>query len=79
MKAKEAPSPHDVRLAPLDTNPVFQSLGETYMLTQKNGSVMSIKDCIIDALKEENFRLQQKVQTQAQVQALEFFEIGIRK
>ena len=49
------------------------------MLTQKNGSVMSIKDCIIDALKEENFRLQQKVQTQAQVQALEFFEIGIRK
>ena len=28
-KAKEAPSPHEVRLAPLDTNPVFQSLGET--------------------------------------------------
>ena len=27
-KAKEAPSPHDVRLAPLDTNPVFQSLGD---------------------------------------------------
>ena len=26
-KAKEAPSPHEVRLAPLDTNPVFQSLG----------------------------------------------------
>ena len=26
-KAKEAPSPHKVRLAPLDTNPVFQSLG----------------------------------------------------
>ena len=25
-KAKEAPSPHEVRLAPLDTNPVFQSL-----------------------------------------------------
>ena len=23
-KAKEAPSPHEVRLAPLDTNPVFQ-------------------------------------------------------
>ena len=30
-KAKEAPSPHDVRLAPLDTNPVFQSLGEKYL------------------------------------------------
>ena len=27
-KAKEAPSPHEVRLAPLDTNPVFQSLRE---------------------------------------------------
>ena len=26
--AKEAPSPHEVRLAPLDTNPVFHSLGE---------------------------------------------------
>ena len=26
-KAKEAPSPHEVRLAPLDTNPVFQCLG----------------------------------------------------
>ena len=25
-KAKEAPSPHEVRLAPLDTNPVFQNL-----------------------------------------------------
>ena len=25
-KAKEAPSDHEVRLAPLDTNPVFQSL-----------------------------------------------------
>ena len=25
-KAKEAPSPHEVQLAPLDTNPVFQSL-----------------------------------------------------
>ena len=26
-KAKEAPSPHEVRLEPLDTNPVFQFLG----------------------------------------------------
>ena len=26
-KSKEAPSPHDVRLTPLDTNPVFQWLG----------------------------------------------------
>ena len=27
-KAKEAPSPHEVRLAPLDINPVFHSLGD---------------------------------------------------
>ena len=26
-KAKEAPSPHEVRTSPLDTNPVSQSLG----------------------------------------------------
>ena len=29
-KAKEAPSPHEVRLAPLDTNPIFQCLGGTF-------------------------------------------------
>ena len=28
--AKEAPSPHEVRLASLDTNPVFQSLGDSF-------------------------------------------------
>ena len=27
-KAKEAPSPHEVRLALLDTNPIFQCLRE---------------------------------------------------
>ena len=30
-KAKEAPSPHEGRLAPLDTIPVFQSLDETIL------------------------------------------------
>ena len=34
-KAKEAPSPHEVRLAPLDTNPVFQSLGGSYQVSHK--------------------------------------------
>ena len=29
-KAKEAPSPHEVRLAPLDTNPLFQVLGSNF-------------------------------------------------
>ena len=31
-KAKEAPSPHVVRLAPLDTNPVFQSNPDNKLL-----------------------------------------------
>ena len=29
-KAKEAPFPHEVRLTPLDTNPVFQCLWYIY-------------------------------------------------
>ena len=33
-KAKEAPSLHEVRLAPLDTNPVFQCLGENLRQTK---------------------------------------------
>ena len=32
-KAKEAPSPHEVRLNQLDTNPVFQCLGEGFGFT----------------------------------------------
>ena len=28
-KAKEVPSPNEVRLTPLDTNPVFQCLGKS--------------------------------------------------
>ena len=31
-KAKEAPSPHEVRLTPLDTNPVFLCLREVTLL-----------------------------------------------
>ena len=31
-KAKEAPSPYKVRLAPLDTNPTFQCLGVEFLL-----------------------------------------------
>ena len=31
-KAKEAPSPHKVRLDPLDTNPIFQRLEVKFML-----------------------------------------------
>ena len=35
-KAKEAPSPHRVRLTPLDTNPVFHSLGDKLILAWRN-------------------------------------------
>ena len=34
-KAKEVPSPHEARLTPLDTNQVFQCLGER--LARKRG------------------------------------------
>ena len=36
-KAKEAPSPHEVILRPLDTNPVFQCLEEKRLISQKKG------------------------------------------
>ena len=37
-KAKEAP-PHEVRLTPLDTNPVFLCLGENRIFAICNGSI----------------------------------------
>ena len=36
IKAKEAPSPHEVRLTPLDTNPVFQYLRASPSIHGKN-------------------------------------------
>ena len=36
-KAKEAPSPHEVRLTLLNTNPVFQYLGEEKMVHERAG------------------------------------------
>ena len=49
-KAKEAPSPHEVRLVLLDTNPVFQCLSEnvTYIfkliyILNKSGNITSKK------------------------------------
>ena len=41
-KAKEAPSPYEVRLAPLDTNPVFQSLGDASQLAGTNFSIQCV-------------------------------------
>ena len=44
-KAKEAPSPHEVRLSPLDTNPVFHSLLKaTTNLPAKSLSVFSMDE-----------------------------------
>ena len=37
-KAKEAPSPHEVRLAPVDTNPVFQILFKSLMYQQRHNN-----------------------------------------
>ena len=34
-KAKEAPSPHELRLAPLDTNAVFHSLRDVSSLIRR--------------------------------------------
>ena len=34
-KAKEAPSPHEVRLTPLDTNPVFQNVRMKVLTVKK--------------------------------------------
>ena len=39
-KAKEACSPHQVRLAPLDINPVFQCLGEKFHGGQITNTMM---------------------------------------
>ena len=40
-KAKEAPSPHEVRLALLDTNPVLQCLGKVHhVIKEKHGGGM---------------------------------------
>ena len=44
-KAKEAPSPHEVRISPLDTNPVFQSLGG------------NLKTCKVKSLKKNSDRV----------------------
>ena len=48
------------RLNAIEEN--FQKHVNDVITKELNESVMSIKDSIIDALKEENFRLQQKVQ-----------------
>ena len=39
-KAKEAPSPHEVRLALLDTNPIFQCLLFTALSQTTSSSVL---------------------------------------
>ena len=48
-KAEEAPSPHEVRLVLLDTNPVFQSLGGK-LIYAKLIMVFSLGDYLIYAI-----------------------------
>ena len=43
-KAKEAPSPHEVRMSPLDTNPVFQSLGGKSALLHHRGLMLKFTE-----------------------------------
>ena len=50
-KAKEAPSPHEVRISPLDTNPVFQSLGGN-LKTYKVKSLKKNSDRVISSESE---------------------------
>ena len=53
-KAKEAPSPHEVRLALLDTNPVLQCLGEVHhVIKEKHGGGMMM--LITKLVKSFNF------------------------
>ena len=56
-KAKEAPSPHEVRLSPLDTNPVFDSLGgflhHQYHSARDNGQAVIIHDLILNMAYKE--------------------------
>ena len=42
-KAKEAPSPHEVRLTQLDTNPVYQCVGDDLAMTQLYGELFHVK------------------------------------
>ena len=41
-KAKEVPSPHEVRLSLLDTNPVFQCLEDKSLVYQKKYCILHV-------------------------------------
>ena len=61
-KAKEAPSPHEVTLAPLDTNPVFQNLGGrkyqtiVFKLVSNMHVTADEKTSFFDIIKVKSFR-----------------------
>ena len=56
-KAKEAPSPHEARLVPLDTNPVFQSIGviQKFSLTTNNSLSPSLEMCRYQFVNDNEF------------------------
>ena len=49
-KAKEAPSSHEVRLVPLDTNPVFSEPWDTQNLSQMQNPVKHLQWSIVQKL-----------------------------
>ena len=51
IKAKEAPSTHEVRLAPLDTNPVFQNLRDFHLHYKIDNHLLTVNFSIDDIAK----------------------------
>ena len=46
-KAKEAPSPHEVRLTLLDNNPVLQYLGDVLLILHHLSHPFTVYHCVI--------------------------------
>ena len=53
IKVKETPSPHEIRLTPLDTNPVFQCLGEDFTIFLKDFLAASDKNMKLEENKRK--------------------------
>ena len=64
-KAKEEPSPHEVRLSPLDTNPVFECLEDKrHLLNHVKHFVSLFLLCIfyfVEQIKKMTCRMKEKI------------------
>ena len=56
-KPKEAPSPHEVRLALLDINPVFQSLGGKTCQAPKRRTILETLSIVNYAARKIKFSI----------------------